>query len=217
VSFAEHVGITSKLDAVPALCLGVSDVSLYELVGAYCTFVNEGIYTEPYYITRIEDKNGNILESRIPKTRQGTDEQTAFKMLYMLMGGVQEQGGTSQGLPYKLREGNEIGGKTGTTNNASDGWYMGVTKDLVSGAWVGGDERSIHYRSWDMGQGSKTARPIWAKFMTKVYDDPTLEYKKGEFKRPSSRLDINMDCNQYDAVASDSTAKPDEPAWSIDQ
>lgn len=217
VSFANQLGITSKLDAVPALCLGVSDVSLYELVGAYSTFVNEGIYTEPYYITRIEDKNGNVLENRVPKTRQGTDEQTAFKMIYMLMGGVEVEGGTSRGLPYELREGNEIGGKTGTTNNASDGWYMGVTKDLVSGAWVGGDERSIHYRSWDMGQGSKTARPIWSKFMMKVYKDPTLEYKKGDFKRPSTRLDINMDCNQYDTVASDSTARPDEAAWNIDQ
>lgn len=216
VKFAERIGITSKLDAVPALCLGVSDVSLYELVGAYCTFVNEGIYTEPYYITRIEDKNGNVLENRVPKTRQSISEQTAFKMIYMLMGGVQETGGTSQGLPYALRENNEIGGKTGTTNNASDGWYMGVTKDLVSGAWVGGDERSIHYRSWDMGQGSRTARPIWARFMTKVYNDESLEYKKGSFKRPASGMDITLDCSQYDNIANDSTFVQQEPAWEID-
>ena len=216
VKFAERVGITSKLDAVPALCLGVSDVSLYELVGAYCTFVNEGIYTEPYYITRIEDKNGNVLENRVPKTRQSISEQTAFKMIYMLMGGVQEVGGTSSGLPYSLRQDNEIGGKTGTTNNASDGWYMGVTKNLVSGAWVGGDERSIHYRSWDMGQGSKTARPIWAKFMTKVYADQTLDYKKGTFKRPASGMDITLDCSQYDVMDNDSTFVKQEPAWEID-
>jgi penicillin-binding protein 1A len=216
VKFAERVGITSKLDAVPSLCLGVSDVSLYELVGAYCTFVNEGIYTEPYYITRIEDKNGNILENRVPKTRQSISEQTAFKMIYMLMGGVQEAGGTSQGLPFSLRQDNEIGGKTGTTNNASDGWYMGVTKDLVSGAWVGGDERSIHYRSWDMGQGGKTARPIWAKFMTKVYADPDIKYKKGSFKRPASGMDITLDCSQYDIIANDSTVVKEEPAWEID-
>ncbi len=216
VKFAERVGITSKLDAVPALCLGVSDVSLYEMVSAYCTFVNEGIYTEPYYITRIEDKNGNVLESRVPKTRQSISEQTAFKMIYMLMGGVQIEGGTSRGLSYDLKVDNEIGGKTGTTNNASDGWYMGVTKDLVSGAWVGGDERSIHYRSWDMGQGSRTARPIWDRFMRKVYMDQSLEYKKGNFKRPASGMDINLDCNQYDAIANDSTYVPEEPAWEID-
>lgn len=216
VKFAERVGITSKLDAVPSLCLGVSDVSLYELVGAYCTFVNEGNFTEPYYITRIEDKNGNVLENRVPKTRQAISEQTAFKMIYMLMGGVQEAGGTSAGLPFSLRENNEIGGKTGTTNNASDGWYMGVTKDLVSGAWVGGDERSIHYRSWDMGQGSKTARPIWAKFMSKVYLDESLEYKKGSFKRPASGMDITLDCSQYDVIANDSTYIKVDPAWEVD-
>ncbi len=216
VNFSHRVGITSELDAVPALCLGVSDVSLYEMVSAYSTFVNEGIYTEPYYITRIEDKNGNVIENRVPKTRQAIDEQTAYKMIYMLMGGVQIEGGTSRGLSYDLKVDNEIGGKTGTTNNASDGWYMGVTKDLVSGAWVGGDERSIHYRSWDMGQGSRTARPIWDKFMRKIYMDQSLEYKKGFFKRPASGMDISLDCNQYDAVASDSTYVKEERAWEID-
>ena len=137
-------------------------------------------------------------------------------MIYMLMGGVQEEGGSSAGLPYILREDNEIGGKTGTTNNASDGWYMGITKDLVSGAWVGGDERSIHYRSWDMGQGSKTARPIWSKFMTKVYRDESLEYKKGSFKRPASGMDITLDCSQYDIIDGDSTLVKQDPAWEID-
>jgi penicillin-binding protein 1A len=216
VEYAHRVGISSDLDAVPALCLGVSDVSLYELVGAYSTFANEGIYTEPYYITRIEDKNGNVLENRVPKTRQAISDQTAYKMIYMLKGGVEIEGGTSAGLPKDLKENNEIGGKTGTTNNASDGWYMGVTHNLVSGAWVGGDERSIHYRSWDMGQGSRTARPIWVRFMRKVYEDESLEYKKGSFKQPASRLDTVLDCDQYDAIASDTTFVKDEPAWEID-
>lgn len=215
VKFAERVGISSKLDAVPSLCLGVSDVSLYEMVGAYCTFVNEGIYTEPYYITRIEDKNGNVIENFVPKTRQAISEQTAFKMLYMLMGGVEVEGGTSGGLSYVLRDGNEIGGKTGTTNNASDGWYMGVTKDLVSGAWVGGDERSIHYRNWAMGQGSRTARPIWDIYMQKVYMDPTLEYKKGSFKRPAAQMDFRLDCDQYE-IPNDSTEVEDTTPWEID-
>lgn len=216
VRFAERVGITSQLDAVPSLCLGVSDVSLYELVGAYCTFVNEGIYTEPYYITRIEDKNGNVIENRVPKTRQAISEQTAYKMIYMLMGGVQIEGGTSRGLSYDLKIDNEIGGKTGTTNNASDGWYMGVTKDLVSGAWTGGDERSIHYRSWDMGQGSRTARPIWDRFMRKIYMDASLDYKKGVFKQPANGLDTILDCDQYEATLTDTTSVKDGPAWDID-
>lgn len=216
VKFAKSAGINSPLEAVPALCLGVNDVSLYELVGAYGSFVNEGIHTEPFYITRIEDKNGNVLESRVPKTTQAMDEQVAFKMVYMLMGGVEVRGGTSAGLPLELREGNEIGGKTGTTNNASDGWYMGVTKDLVSGAWVGGDEKSIHYRSWDMGQGSRTARPIWAIYMKKVYADASLPYKKGTFKRPA-KADFRMDCNEYYIDPVD-TAKQVQPVqqWAVD-
>src|SRR5690606_35181439 len=155
-----------------------------ELVGAYSTFVNQGIYTEPYYITRIEDKNGNVLESRVPKTRQAMNEQDAFKMVYMLMGGVEVRGATSIGLPKELKENNEIGGKTGTTNNASDGWYMGVTKDAVSGAWVGGDERSIQYQRWSDGAGPRTARHTWEAFMKSVHADNSIEYTKGPFKRP---------------------------------
>ena len=198
VDFAKRAGIKSPLDAVPSLCLGVSNVSLYEIIGGYGTFVNNGIHTEPFYITRIEDKNGNVLENRVPKTKQAISEQTAFKMVYMLMGGVEEQGGTSIGLPFDLKKDNEIGGKTGTSNDASDGWYMGVTHDLVSGAWVGGDERSIHYQQWSYGQGGKTARPIFAAYMTKIYADKTLEYKKGQFTRPSGGMDISLDCSAYE-------------------
>ncbi|NJN40877.1 MAG: penicillin-binding protein [Flammeovirgaceae bacterium] len=197
VEFAHRVGIESKLDPVPSLCLGVSDVSLFELTGAYSTFVNSGIYTEPFYITRIEDKNGNVIENRIPKTRQAINEQTAYKMIYMLMGGVQEEGGTSRGLSLELKVDNEIGGKTGTTNNASDGWYMGVTHNLVTGVWVGGDERSIHFPSWNFGSGALSARPIWDKFMTSVYEDPESGIGKGKFKRPSTGLDVTLDCDKY--------------------
>lgn len=128
------------------------------------------------------------------------------------MGGVQESGGTSVGLPYDLKVDNEIGGKTGTTNNASDGWYMGVTRDLVSGAWVGGDERSIHYREWSLGQGGKTARPIWANYMLKVYADKTLEYKKGQFRRPATGLDMTMDCKAYE-TPEDNTGSDQPENW----
>lgn len=193
VEFARSAGIKSKLDAVPALCLGVSDVSLYELVGAYGSFINEGIYTEPRYITRIEDKNGNVLFSAIPKSRQAMSEETAYKIIYMLRGGVEIEGGTSGGIPADLKEDNEIGGKTGTTDNASDGWYMGVTKDLVSGAWVGGDERSIHFYNWTDGSGAKTARPIFTTFLQKVYADKRLPYKKGYFKMPDKALNLECD------------------------
>lgn len=197
VDFAHQVGIESTLDAVPSLCLGVSDVSLYEMVGAYSTYVNSGYHTVPFYITRIEDKNGNVIENFVPKTRLAISDQTAYKMVYMLRGGVEERGGTSAALPSELKKDNEIGGKTGTTNNASDGWYMGVTQNLVTGVWVGGDERAIHFRNWFFGQGGKSARPIWAKYMLKVYADPNSGIKKGPFRVPASGLDISLDCAKY--------------------
>ncbi len=203
VDFAQRLGITTHLEAVPSLALGTSDVSLHDMVSAYCSFVNLGIHTDPYFLTRIEDKNGNVIESFVPRTRQAMDEKTAYKMIYMLQGGVEEEGGTSRALSYTLKKDNELGGKTGTTDNASDGWYIGVTHNLVTGVWVGGDERSIHFPSWYFGQGGRTARPIWEKYMIKVYDDPEVGYGKGMFRRPSSELDMTLNCNQY--AATDST------------
>jgi penicillin-binding protein 1A len=215
VDFARRLGIKSPLDAVPSICLGTSDVSLYEMVAAYCSFVNLGIHIEPYYITRIEDKNGNVIENFVPKTRQAMDERTAFKMVYMLQGGVQEAGGSSLGLSYDLKVDNEIGGKTGTTDNASDGWYVGVTHNLVTGVWVGGDERSIHFPSWEFGQGSKTARPIWDGYMTRVYRAPEIGYEKGYFKRPANGLDMTLDCSKHQ-TESDTLISVDEEQWQID-
>lgn len=213
VEFANRVGIQSKLDPVPSLCLGTSDVSLYELVGAYATFVNSGIYIEPIYITRIEDKNGNVIEIFNPKTREAIGEQTAYKMIYMLRGGAEEEGGSSLGLSKEVRHGNEVGGKTGTTNDASDGWYVGVTHDLVAGAWTGGDERAIHFPTWTFGQGGRTARPIWDLFMQKLYADPQSGIVKGQFKRPSSGLDMTLDCSKH--TVNDSTDVEIEEPWDI--
>jgi penicillin-binding protein 1A len=209
VEFAHRVGIESKLDPVPSLCLGTSDVSVYEMVGAYATYVNGGIFTRPFFISRIEDKNGNIIENFVPETRQAVSDQTAFKMLYMLMGGVEDEEGTSRGLPRELKIDNEIGGKTGTTNDASDGWYMGVTHNLVTGVWVGGDERAIRFPSWVFGSGSRSARPIWSGFMTKVYADEKSGITKGQFKRPPTGLDISLDCNK--ATEADSLYQYVEP------
>jgi len=199
VETAHRLGITSDLDEVPALALGTSDVSIMEMVGAFSTFANKGEHIKPYYIDRIEDKNGNVLHQFIPRKTAAMSEEHAYIMLYMLRGGTEEEGGTSQGVPWTLRdEGNEIGGKTGTTQNASDGWYMAVTKDLVSGVWVGGDDRAIHFRSWINGQGARTARPIWVNFMTKVYNDPSTGITKGPFERPDRPLSVEIDCDMYD-------------------
>jgi penicillin-binding protein 1A len=207
IDFAKRLGITTPMKAVPSLCLGTSDVSLYDMVGAYCSFVNLGIHTEPFFITRIEDKHGNVVASFVPKTRQAMDERTAYKMVYMLKGGVEEEGGTSGGLNQAVKVGNEVGGKTGTTSNASDGWYMGITHNLVTGVWVGGDERSIHFPSWVFGAGGKTARPIWEKYMLKVYGDPSVGYGKGAFKIPNEPLDVTLDCSKYIDSSSDSLSQ----------
>ncbi|MEO1051088.1 MAG: transglycosylase domain-containing protein [Bacteroidota bacterium] len=207
VNFAHQIGIESELDAVPSLCLGTSEVSLYELIGAYGTFVNQGVHTKPYYISRIEDKYGNIIESFVPKAREAMNEELAYMMIHMLKGGVEEEGGTSRALNKAILVDNEVGGKTGTTNSASDGWYMGVTKDLVAGAWVGGDEPSIRFPRWYQGQGGVTARPIWESFMLKVYADKDLDYEKGAFKKPMTDLPYSLDCGAYQT---DDEPKPEK-------
>ncbi|MGY6741876.1 MAG: penicillin-binding protein 1A [Cecembia sp.] len=203
VETAHRIGVTSDLEEVPALALGTSDVSVFEMVGAMGTFVNKGEHITPFYIDRIEDKFGNVLQQFTPKKRPAMSEEHAYLMLHMMKGGFEEAGGTSQGVPWTLRDqGNELGGKTGTTQNASDGWYMGMSKDLVSGVWVGGDDRAIHFRSWVSGQGGQTARPIWVRYMTKVYADPALGYTKGPFPRPERPLSIEIDCDQYERSSS---------------
>lgn len=197
VTFARKVGITSTLDPVYSLALGTSDVSLYEMVGAYSTFVNQGIYIKPHYITRIEDKHGNVVASFIPQYKQVLDATTAYTIVHMLKGGVEEPGGSSKALSDEVRRENQIGGKTGTTDNGSDGWYMGITHNLVTGVWVGGDERSIHFPRWGEGSGGKAALPIWDKFMRSVYANPQTGYSKGHFKIPLEVTDTNFDCQEF--------------------
>ena len=198
VDYARRLGIESHLDPVPALCLGSGgDVSIYEMVGAYATFINKGTYTKPFFISRIEDENGNIIQEFYPETREALNEETAYLMLHMLKGTTEEPGGTGWGLSSDLRINNEIGAKTGTTQNASDGWFIGITRDLAAGSWVGGDDRSIHFKYWTLGQGARTAMPIWQNFMLKVYADPSLPYSKGKFDLPANPLSIELDCEKY--------------------
>ncbi len=198
VDQAKRMGIQTDLQAVPSMFLGGgSDVSLLEMAGAYGTFVNKGLHTRPHFITKIEDKNGNIIESFIPEQVEALSERDAYIMLHMLKGATEEKGGTALGLAWELRNNNDVGAKTGTTQNASDGWFMGVTHDLVAGAWVGGDDRSIHFRNWALGQGAKTALPIWEIFMTKVYKDESLDHEKGRFAPPSTPLGMELDCEMF--------------------
>ncbi len=197
VRYARELGVESPLDPVPSLCLGTSDVSVYELVGAYSSFVNKGVYTKPYFITRIEDKYGNIIQEFPQRTKEVLSEETAYLMLYMLMGSTTEQGGTALGLSPEVRIDNEIGAKTGTTQNGSDGWFIGLTKDIAAGVWVGGDDRSIHFRTTALGQGARMAMPIWDYFMQSVYADTVLGFEKGPFPRPIRPLPVEIDCEKY--------------------
>ena len=207
VDYAKKLGVQSKLDPVPAVCLGAGgDVSLFDLVGAYSTFINKGIWTEPFFISRIEDKYGNLIQNFIPTKQEALSEETAYLMLHMLKGSKEEEGGTARGLNPELTFNNDVGAKTGTTQNASDGWFIGVTHNLVSGAWVGGDDRSIHFRDWVYGQGARTAMPIWQQYMLNIYADNTLNIEKGRFDKPTKKINVEIDCSVYNnEIRSDSS------------
>jgi penicillin-binding protein 1A len=194
IKTAQSLGISTPLRPVPSLSLGSSDVNVFDMVGAYGAFVNKGIWIEPTYIDRIEDHNGNVIFQSQPKTKDALTEEQAAVMIHFLKGGTEEGGGTSQALfTYDIFKGNEIGGKTGTTSNYSDGWFMGVTTQLVGGVWVGGEDRSIHFRTSETGEGSKVALPIFGLFMERIYKDENLNYEHEYFKRPK-RMTININC-----------------------
>src|SRR5690606_12620001 len=167
VEAAQRAGIRSPLASVPSVGLGASDVSVFEMVNAYATFMNEGKRVEPILVARIEDLDGKVIKKFGTVAEQAISPEVAWLMGYMLRGSMEEPEGTSQALwEWDLwRDGNQIGGKTGTSSDYVDGWYMGVTKDLVTGVWVGCDERSIHFTSSQTGEGSRTALPIFGKFM----------------------------------------------------
>ena len=175
-------GIEGQLDPVVSLCLGPCEVSVAEMVDAYTTFANKGIRVEPLFVTRIEDNNGNVIATFTPKTHEIISEQTAYKMIDMLRNVVDHGTGVRVRFKYKLNM--PMGGKTGTSQNNSDGWFMGFTPSLVNGCWVGGEDRAIHFDNMADGQGANTALPIWALYMQQVYQDTTLGYS------PTEQFDI---------------------------
>ncbi|MFC5282269.1 penicillin-binding protein 1A [Pedobacter alpinus] len=200
----KRMGITTDIPPYPSIALGSFEASVYDMVGAYGAFVNHGVWTEPIYLTRIEDKNGNILYERKPKVVQALNEQTAYVMTYMLKGVVEQ--GTGVRLRYKYGLNNPIGGKTGTTNDNSDGWFMGITPQLVAGVWTGCEDRAIHFRSTNLGEGANTALPVFALFMKKVYADGSLRITKGDFEAPKNGATVTLDCNQYQKQDSPSSS-----------
>lgn len=196
----KKAGVKSDVPAVPALCLGVSELSLYELIGAYTIFPNKGVYTQPILVSRIEDKNGNLLTAVQPQKVEVISEHTAYLMLQMLKGVVRN--GTASRLVSTYKINNEVGGKTGTTQNQSDGWFMGITPDLIGGAWVGGDEPSIHFDDLGEGGGSAMALPIFGLFMQKVYADKKLNVTQSPFERPAGfNVDFNCSMRETEEAA----------------
>jgi penicillin-binding protein 1A len=196
INLVRRLGITAPIDAVPSIALGTPDISVFEMVAANATFANKGTYIQPTFITRIEDKNGKVLEEFFPTTDEVFSEEKAYAMIQLMRGVVDIGTGTRLRFRYNLR--NEIAGKTGTTQNNADGWFMGLTPDLVAGCWVGGEERSVHFNSTNEGQGASMALPIWGKFFQKVYADPSLKVSKNGFVKPANMGDVQLDCTEFD-------------------
>ena len=212
VEMAKKLGITSEILPVPAIALGTPDISVYEMVAAYSTFANKGVYNKPVMVTRIEDKNGTVLYQFAPESKDVLSEEVAY-VTVNLMEGVTKAGSGGRlrskgadkynkmyreimtGYPYELK--NPIAGKTGTTQNQSDGWFMGMVPNLVTGVWVGAEDRAAHFSSITYGQGASMSLPIWGLYMKACYADETLNISKSEFDKPSN-LNIDIDCEARD-------------------
>jgi penicillin-binding protein 1A len=191
----KKMGITSDIPVVPSICLGTFDASIYDMVGAYSVFANKGVWTQPNFITRIEDKNGIVLFESKPIIKVAMSEEVAYVMTRMLRGVVAN--GTGSRLSYKYKVNTPIGGKTGTTQNNSDGWFMAISPDLVAGIWTGCEDRAFHFISTRLGEGANSALPIYAGFMKRVYADPSISISRQDFEAPAGGTNIVYDCTQY--------------------
>lgn len=210
VSIVKNLGFTGDILAVPAIALGTEEVSVYEMVGAYGAFANQGVYVKPVMVTRIEDKNGTVLYEYVPETKDVLSKEVSYAMVDLMKGVTQGGSGTRlrhsynkdnsvykkviTGYPYELT--NPIAGKTGTTQNNSDGWFMGMVPNLVTGVWVGGEERATHFKSITYGQGAAMALPIWGLYMKKNYANEELGISTEDFEKPED-MSIEVDCDKF--------------------
>ena len=203
IQLVRNMGIKSYIPEYPSICLGSADLTLYEMVGAYSCFANKGVYTHPIFVTRIEDKNGNVLANFQPVKHEAISERSAYLMLTMLQGVVRNGTGSriwSDKYPWQIKA--QVGAKTGTTNENSDGWFIGVTPNLVTGVWTGAEDRSVHFDQMTYGQGAYMALPIWAGYMRKVYDDNRLPYYETDrFDKPADWDEV-YDCPNYEKPGS---------------
>ena len=222
INLARKMGISSNIPAVPSIALGTPDISLFEMVGAYSTFANQGIYVKPVMVTRIEDKNGRALYEVVPETQDVLSEEVAYVTINLMQGVTQHGSGARlrhaglekpnyvyekvvTGYPYVFE--NPIAGKTGTTQNQSDGWFMGMVPNLATGVWVGGEDRSIHFKEIAFGQGATMALPIWGSYMKSLYERPELGISTEDFI-PPELLTIAVDCGEITDANQKEKSKP---------
>ena len=225
VDLVKKLGVEAEILPVPSIALGTPDLSVYEMVAAYSALANQGVYTKPVMVTHIEDKNGTILYQFSPVSRDVLSEEAAY-VTVNLMEGVTHSGSGKRlrhswagkvpvykevitGYPYGFD--NPIAGKTGTTQNQSDGWFMGMVPNLVTGVWVGAEDRAAHFPTITYGQGATMALPIWGMYMRSCYEDTELNISKGEFKKPKN-LSIEVDCENYKPGQNSNSTVPDEEA-----
>lgn len=231
VEMAKKLGVEQEILPVPAIALGTPDISVYEMVAAYSTFANKGVYNKPVMVTRIEDKNGTVLFQFTPESKDVLSEEVAYVTVNLMEGVTQAGSGRRlrhkgfdkwnaiyreiiTGYPYELT--NPIAGKTGTTQNQSDGWFMGMVPNLVTGVWVGAEDRAAHFKSISYGQGASMALPIWGLYMKACYADETLNVSTDNFEKPSN-LSINVDCTAEDeGDLVDQTEESDDDEIEVD-
>lgn len=215
VELTKKLGVKTEIPVQPSIALGAVDITVEDMVAAYSTFANQGVYVKPQFLSRIENKSGEVIYEPIPESHDVLNKDIAFAVIKLLQGvtetgsgaRLRTQGGGSgdnrwTGYPYMFT--NPIAGKTGTTQNQSDGWFMGMVPNLVTGVWVGCEDRSARFKSLTYGQGATAALPVWAYFMKLCYADPTLQVSKAEFERPAN-LSIKVDCYTRPAVVKDTT------------
>jgi penicillin-binding protein 1A len=197
VQLVKSMGVKSDIPAVPAICLGACELTLEEMVAAINTFNNKGVYVQPIYITKICTGKGNILATFETEQTEVLDGVSAYKTVRLMQGVVQE--GTAVRLHYRYKLNMPMAGKTGTTDDNSDGWFMGYTPMLTAGVWVGCEDKQAHFRSTALGQGANAALPVWAIFMKKCYEDPSLKLKKEDFPRPNDENwdDELFNCREF--------------------
>tara|TARA_R110002012_G_scaffold283090_2_gene473104 strand:- start:51136 stop:53472 length:2337 start_codon:yes stop_codon:yes gene_type:complete len=225
IDLVKKLGVESEIPAVPSIALGTADLSVYEMVAAYATFANQGVYTKPVMVTHIEDKNGTVLYQFTPESRDVISAETAYVTVKLMEGVTRGGSGTRlrtkgadayradyreivTGYPYEFK--NPIAGKTGTTQNQSDGWFMGMVPNLVTGVWVGAEDRATHFKTITYGQGAAMALPIWGMYMRSCMDDEELDISTVDFEAPKD-LTIQVDCEDYVETGDESVPAEEIP------